>query len=46
MFVLTVSLLVLFMGMIGFLFYIMSSFVTSFMIIVSSLTAIVELAVY
>jgi len=34
------------MGMIGFLFYVMSEFTTSFMIIVSSLTVFVELGFY
>ena len=42
----TISIFVLFMGVIGFLFYVMSEFTTSFMIIVSSLTVFVELAFY
>jgi len=42
----TISLLVLFIGISFFLFYVMSSFITSFMIIVGSITILIELCIY
>lgn len=46
LFGLTISVLILFMGLMGFLFYIMTEFTTSFMIIVSSITVFVEFVLY